>query len=187
MIVSDRYVRPVFGSRAAASGAGRDKRERRGAGRAHNHISITAVEIRRVRPNDSPLLARLLDEGANRSATFRRLVETIDQTDGIVYVQEGRCGHHVRACLALTVQVAGPHRVLRIVVDPRRDRDELIAAIGHELQHAVEALSDPHVRNDATIYSFFDRIGPTDRGRFETQAAIRIGFDTLAELRARQR
>jgi hypothetical protein len=147
----------------------------------------TGARIPRVRPNDSPLIARLLTEGTNRSSTFRRLVEMIDSTDGIVYVQEGRCGHHVRACLALSVQVAGPHRILRIVVNVRRDHDELIAAIGHELQHAVEALSDPHVRNDPTIYSFFDRIGPTDRGRFETQAAIRAGMAVLAELRARQR
>jgi hypothetical protein len=145
------------------------------------------AKLPRVRPNDSPSIAGLLDEGTNRSATFRRLVETIDATDGIVYVQEGRCGHHVRACLALSVQLAGPNRILRIVVDMRRDHDELIAAIGHELQHAVETLSDPHVRNDATIFSLFDRIGPTDRGRFETQAAIRAGTAVWTELRARQR
>jgi hypothetical protein len=145
------------------------------------------AKIPRVRPNDNPAIARLLDEGTTRSATFRRLVETIDATDGLVYVQEGRCGHNVRACLALSVQVAGPNRILRIVVDTRRDHDELIAAIGHELQHAVEVLSDPHVRNDPTIYFFFDRIGPTARERFETRAAIRAGTAVLAELRARQR
>lgn len=140
--------------------------------------------IPRVRANDSAALAKLLQEGTNRSSTFRRLVGSIDRTDGLVYVQEGHCGHHVRACLALTVQVAGSNRLLRIVVDAHRDRDELIAAIGHELQHAVEALGDPHVRDERTIYSFFDRIGATDRGRFETQAAIQTGLDVLAELKS---
>jgi hypothetical protein len=140
-----------------------------------------------VRANGNPSIGLLLQEGAEHSATFRRLVETIDATDGLVYVEHGRCGHQVRACLALTVHVAGPHRMLRIVVDPRRDHDELLAAIGHELQHAIEALSDPHVTDDHTIYNFFSRLAPTDNGRFETTAAIDVGLDVFAELRAASR
>jgi hypothetical protein len=139
--------------------------------------------IPRVRDNGDPSIAKLIQEATERSVTFLRLVDTIDATDGIVYVEQGHCGHHVRACLALTAWVAGPSRILRIVVDTHRDRGELLASIGHELQHAVEAIGDPHVTNAHTMYSFFDRIGPTSEGRFETEAAIHAGMDVLAEWR----
>jgi hypothetical protein len=65
----------------------------------------------RVRANDDALIAGLLREGYERSATFRRLVQTIDRTDGLVYLQRGTCGHGVRACLTLNVIVSGPSRM----------------------------------------------------------------------------
>ena len=66
--------------------------------------------VPRVRSNS----ARIVDaiaRGVERSATFRGLVDTIDATDGLVFVEEGRCGHSgIRACLLLSVTIAGPHR-----------------------------------------------------------------------------
>ena len=147
--------------------------------------SLASEEPRmpRVRSNGDPSIAALIREATEHSETFRRLVETINASDGIVYVEHGKCGHHVRACLAFTVQVSGPNRILRVVVDPNRGHFELLAAIGHELQHAVEVLGDSHVTDYHTLYSFFDRIAPTDRDRFETIAAIQAGMDVLHELR----
>jgi len=143
--------------------------------------------IGRVRDNGDRSIAMLLREGSDLSPTFRRLVETIDRSDGLVYVESGRCGHHVRACLAMTVRRAGPHRVLRILVDTHRDHEELVAAIGHELQHAVEVLSDPHVIDDVTIYNFFMHIAPSDKSHLETEEALQVFLDVLAELRTRRR
>jgi len=147
--------------------------------------TVALPRMPRVRANGDSSLAALLLKASERSLTFRRLVATIDESDGIVYVEQGTCFHGVRACLMLTVQVAGPNRILRIAVDTRRDQGELLAAIGHELQHAVEALSDPHVTDYRTMYSFFEHIGPTTRReRFETLSAIHAGMDVLKELRA---
>jgi hypothetical protein len=56
----------------------------------------------------SPAIATLIQEATERSATFRTLVETINASDGIVYVNEGHCGHGVRACV-VTVTAAGPN------------------------------------------------------------------------------
>ena len=67
-------------------------------------------------------------------------------------------------------------------MDTRRDHDELLASIGHELQHAVEALGDPHVTDNRTIYFFFDRIGSTRLGRFETHAAIQAGLEVSGRI-----
>ena len=72
----------------------------------------------------------MITQATERSVTLRSPVETIDHTQGLVYVNEGRCGHSVRACLMLSVTVAGTHRVLRILVDIRREPLELMQPLG---------------------------------------------------------
>jgi len=144
----------------------------------------TGGRIPKVRSHN-PELADVIRRAADASATFRRLIATIDGTDGLIYVDDGKCGHGVSACLLLAVQVAGPFRVLRIKVDARRLDCALSAQIGHELQHAIEILSDPHVTDGVSAYSLLERIAPggpiSDRGRFETAAAVRAGLDVRRE------
>jgi hypothetical protein len=142
------------------------------------------ASLARVRSNNAAVAA-VMAEAARRSPAFRRLVDTIDASDGLVYVDPGACGHGVRACLTLDIQVAGPHRLLRIYVDPRQARDAclLMASIGHELQHAVEVLRHPSVRDFHAAFSLFDREGRSNRemGRFETAAALRTGDEVERE------
>ena len=101
----------------------------------------------------SPRVAALILEAAAHSDTFRQLVDQIGKTDGIVLIREGRCGLGVRACLLHAITIAGPNRMLFILVDARPSDCDLMGSIGHELQHAVEVLSDRQVRTgprDAT-------------------------------------
>ena len=133
----------------------------------------------------SPRLVAVITEAAAQSKTFRGLVDRIGNTDGIVFVADGRCGHGVRACLLHAVTIAGPNRLLWILVDPRRTDREAMRSIGHELQHAVEVLDDPNVRSADAIYRLLLRIGG-DRdsaGRFETEAATRAGEAVSRDLR----
>jgi hypothetical protein len=58
---------------------------------------------------------------------------------------------------------------------------ELVASIGHELQHALEALSNPRIRTGAGMSSFFHQIGPEGPRRFETQDAIQAGLSVAKE------
>jgi hypothetical protein len=74
---------------------------------------------------------------SRRSTTFQRLVHVIEATDGIVYVERGQCVHGVRACLTFSTTQADKFRVLRILVDPRQPDWDVMALIGHELQHAI--------------------------------------------------
>jgi len=131
--------------------------------------------IPRVRSHSSQIVDAIA-RGTAASPTLHRLIQTIDATDGIVYVDEGECGHTVRACLLPLVQVAGPNRVLRILVNLRKARDcDLVEVIGHELQHAMEILGDSRVRTDIQVRNFFDVMGRRpDAGRFETRAAMQI-------------
>jgi hypothetical protein len=133
-------------------------------------------QISRVRA-ENPVIATAVTQGLHQSTTFRRLIEAIEATDGLVYVLEGDCGLGVRACLHMSVELAGPNRLLRVFVNPKRAPGcELVASIGHELQHVLEALSNRRIRTTAELTSFFHRIRPNNPGRFETMKAIETGM-----------
>ena len=140
--------------------------------------------ISRVR-SEHPRIARLIATAAERSATFRTEIERIESTNGLIYIQEGYCRSRGLACLILKVTLAGPYRVLRVNLDMRRNDCDLMGAIGHELWHAIEALADPDVTTDSRLFFFFHQLGPTERGTFETAAAIRKGHDVFHEACAR--
>jgi hypothetical protein len=145
-----------------------------------------AFEAPRVR-TDHPVLATLIREGINRSTTFRRLVDAIQTTDGVVYIEQGRCGHGVRVCLAHSITVAGPHRVLRVVVEDLHREAEAIKAIAHELYHALEILGQPSITTMEAIYFFYKQHGSWRGGAFETDAAVDAGNAVYLELRKRPR
>jgi hypothetical protein len=138
-------------------------------------LSTQVHEMPRVR-SENPFIAAAIASATERSVTFEQLLMTIQGTDGLVYVEKGPCGHGVQACLSLSIKVAGPFRLLRIRVDPRRSGCALMTSIGHELQHAIEVLSDPHVTDIHSMYWFFERQGSSGLGRFETEAAIHVGL-----------
>jgi hypothetical protein len=135
-----------------------------------------------VRGVSSKMVA-IIEEAAARSTTFRGLVNQIGDTDGVVYVAEGRCGHDVRACLLFTMTMMGPHRVLRVLVDPGKVDTDLMGSIAHELRHALEVLSNPQIRTNEAMFLLYHRIGEAAERRFETPAAIETGTAVRAELR----
>lgn len=150
-------------------------------GRAENAAAQDGSKVSRVRSSSSTVLTAL-ESGLKYSRILRELVDSIDATDGIVYVDEGRCGHSVRACLLLDVTQAGPHRVLRIRIDPRKARGcALVGVIAHELYHAIEVLRDPGVRSSHEMFSLFDRLGVRTGDRFETTEANRAGLNVGRE------
>jgi hypothetical protein len=139
--------------------------------------------IFRVRSSDQAITG-FIELAATRSLTFRNLVALIQGSDGIVYVEPGECGHGTRACLKLWMGTSGSTRFLRVVVNRRRAYSDVdfMGSIGHELQHTVEALSEPNTVNSTRLYNYFTRTaisGP----RFETAAAITAGDAVRYELR----
>jgi len=140
--------------------------------------------IGRVRSSDASLAA-LIDRAAAHSPTFQRLLESVEHAHGIVYVEVGTCTHGVRACLQMWMKTVGPNRFLRVVIDASKISSdaEKMGLVGHELQHAVEALSESGVTDGVSLYNFFRRLAPTDNGRFETTAALHAGDDVQDELR----
>jgi len=141
----------------------------------------------RVRAQE-PELAELVHEGTDRSATFRRLVQRIDETDGIVYIQTGPCSiSAVAGCLLMRVTETEHARYLRIHVTAHPTRaEQRISILGHELQHAYEILCRNSVRTTADAYALFIRIGSARSIRgFETDEAQRVEGAIARELAAR--
>jgi|SRR5688572_4697872 len=146
----------------------------------------TLPAIPRVR-SENARIAQLIADGPVSSPTFRGLTTAIDGTDGIVYVDSGHCGAGARACLAHSLQVAGPHRILRVLVNTRRDCEGLIGAIGHELHHALEILRQPEIRTSQAMFFHFFGASTSMTNRFETNGAAEAGARIENELRDRAR
>jgi hypothetical protein len=144
--------------------------------------SAAAGEMPHVRDNGDARIAILLQEGIRRSATLRAIIAQVDASDGIVYIEEGRCRYSARACLSHSIVLAGPHRILRIHIDTARDRDDVIAVFGHELRHALEVLSQPQLRSMQAVMYFYETEGTRSDGRYETTAALTTESAVLREL-----
>jgi hypothetical protein len=144
-------------------------------------LSTTWREQARLR-SDNPAIARLIARADQRSITFHGLLEGLARTDGVVYIATGLCGHGVRACMPHSIARSESFRLLRILIDPQYaniDDAHLTGIIGHELQHALEILSDPRITSAAAMFNFYKRDAPAS-GAFETAKAILVG-DRIAD------
>ena len=153
-----------------------------GGGRADGAAGADTPAMPRVRSHN-PIIASLIGQATQRSKTFRGLVETINTSKGIVYVDEGQCGRHsVTSCVEAVTRAAA-NRILRVKVDINNPDGELMGLIAHELRHAIEILGDPTVVDTASMYFLYQRIGRHGtRTAFETQAAVKAGNAVRAEV-----
>ena len=146
----------------------------------------SAVDIptsdRHVR-SSNPALVALIQQAGERSATFRGLVDTIETSDSIVFVEAGTCGHGVRACF-VSVTGTNSYRYMRVVVDTRKADWDLMGSIGHELRHTIEVIAVPSIRNNAAKHFFYQQNGTAGTATArETQAAVDAGNTVRAEVR----
>jgi hypothetical protein len=142
----------------------------------------------RVRSTDGPTL-ELIKEGTERSAMFRTLVDAIEHSNGIVYVEPGFCAFgHLNGCVLPFIAPTHGQRYMRILVTPDRNRvshDQLLAIIAHELQHAREVIDHTEVVDVATMERMYRRIGTPLTGGlsgYETSEARAAGEAVLQEL-----
>jgi len=135
-------------------------------------------ELTRLKPAD-PEMRRLIFDGHARSATFRDLVDEVQRSNAIVVVQFGLCANgRIRSCVS-NVDGDATRRHIRIKVNTKTTDDRLIATIAHELQHAVEILSDPGTVDAHSTLLLYRRIGTMEcrnglTDRCETEAALQI-------------
>jgi len=132
----------------------------------------------------TPAARALLETGVRRSETFARLIQELEDTDLVVYVEttpdlapglEGRLTF---------LTSAGGVRYLRAQVPVTGGVDALIAGVGHELQHALEVAAHPAVRDSVALAMLYRRIGiqGSVKDRYDTVLARSVGRRVRAEL-----
>ena len=152
--------------------------ERSGAGVPH------------LRPLDS-LAGAAIEGGLDRSPTFAALVQTIEGSEFIVYVESSRkLRDGMKGCLVHGG--AGP-RYLRVLLKTGLSVDERIGVLAHELQHVREVIQAGILNDSAAMDALFSRIGYNKRqqgGRqqeYETGAARLISAMVARDLRENRR
>src|SRR5262245_53084520 len=132
-------------------------------------------------------LRSVIDEGLARSASFRVLVARLDGSDVIVYV-ERECPMSLRLFGRLTLLgKGGDRRYVKVRISCMLTLTQQIAALGHELRHAVEIADAPSVVDDASLAAEYRRVGFASstmrRGDgYESRAAIDAAHQVWAEL-----
>ena len=157
------------------------------AGRPARADDLHAETVQHVRSSNASIIA-LIGLARQQSTTFRGLIETINASEGIVYVENGECGRGVRACL-VSVTTAGGHRFLRVHVNTEEADWDLMGSIGHELRHTIEVLSNRTVTATASLHSFYLHSSSTDGflKPFETNAAVETGAAVRGEVQKYRR
>ena len=158
-------------------------------------IAVASIVFGSHVRSEDPVIGAALRDSLHNSAVIQRLVDVIDASNVIVYLARGDCPRPAVACLMVTG--SGPDvRYVRINFSFRIGlgkpggwhKDDLSAAIAHELQHAVEIAEWPDVVNGATMQAAYTRRGIGRGGsHLDTDAAIQAGDERRAELRGRRR
>ena len=137
----------------------------------------------RLRPTQ-PMGHRLVREGLERSLTIRRLVDGIERSDIIVYL-ELRTDMPTGLVGSLRFIARGTtDRFLQIRLNRRHEWSTLLAFLGHELQHAAEVAATPDVRSADGLRAFYRRAGiRVGPDAYDSRAAQDTGRLVHAELR----
>jgi hypothetical protein len=138
----------------------------------------------RLRPQDSRTTT-LLRQGVARSTTLRQLVERLEAGDLIVYIAMSPTLKKHLAGQMTWMTDTGAFRYVRIAISTDLGADQLIAALAHELQHAVEVAADAGVVDEKTMAALYQRIGQPSRtmgAAWETAAAQQTGIRVRREL-----
>lgn len=157
-----------------------------------SHAALAGDDaLSRVRARDG-FASLLLRYGMSESSTFRGLVEELDASAVIVYVEvRQEAGHAMGGQLRLITETQGV-RWVRVVVDTgtthlntaQQRLVQLTAILGHELQHAREVAQASVILDDEGFARLFRTIGiELHPNRFDTAAARAVGPLIETEIR----
>lgn len=149
--------------------------------------SISDLDKRNIRITDA-WIRELFAAGLAGSPTFRSLVERIEESDVVVYVQSAPYGAPGFAGRLTFLSVVGDTRYVLIRLSPLRSAVQQVAMMGHELQHAVEIAEQPAIVDSESLYREYLRIGYLNGSigfgvAVDTKAAMEVGGRVSDELR----
>jgi hypothetical protein len=146
-------------------------------------LTLATVPAERVIITDTTLTG-VMAKGYARSETFRDLVQQVDASGWVVFVQNGSCPmKQAVGCLLHTVGTyeGRPYLRVRVVVTSRHP-DSVLATVAHELQHALEAINSGEVHDSTTLTALFVKIGNS-----ATKVSGGVMYETKAARSAEER
>lgn len=150
-------------------------------------LTVQDPSERHIRATDARI-ASLIETGLSESATFRRLVTILNDSDVIVHVEPKQMRNMLGGYLAHNIVAGGGYRYLRIAVETQGSRRRLVALLAHELQHAVEVAQAPAARDAVSLERTFSQLavayGCGSTTCYETQAAKDLEYIVSAEIAA---
>ena len=148
---------------------------------------VHAAPLPSLRTTD-PLLLELLANGRERSATFRHLLARLEQSNLIVHLYRAYGPRTGPRGFTRFIGSTGGYRFVQVtIVNAAIASDELVALVGHELQHLIEVVEAPAVVDPETYHDLYRAIGyPSCRLRrcYDTREAVLAGQRILTELNA---
>ncbi len=151
--------------------------------------------VKNVRPRDTT--ARLLLQfGNERSARFREVIDALEASNVVVYIDVRQASEHPVSGGLTFIGEAHGVRWVRATVDSGtpsvirtcQDIVRLTSILGHELQHALEASQAPSLFDQREFAAWFRSIGVDEGPRvLDTLAARRTGSRVADELRGMTR
>jgi hypothetical protein len=136
----------------------------------------------RIRPMQQ-VGERLLADGIAHSATFRQLIDRLDHSNVIVYVDvRPDMPSQLGGSLRFLARSATDH-FLKIQLNHAYHGKTLVALLAHELQHAVEVADAGNVGSADELRRLYRRVGiRTGVDQYDTVAARRTGYVVRDEL-----
>ena len=147
------------------------------------------VAVGRVRSLDATIRATI-EEGCRRSPAFAELVDRIERSDRLVYVEQApTLSNRMRGAL---LHGGAGSQYLRVLLKRGMSLDRRVVVLAHELQHAREVIDAGIPAEPAEMNALFMRIGdqrqPNGRQQqYETAAALRVSDIVAADLRSKRR
>ena len=111
-----------------------------------------------IRASDEELIA-LLDEGIRRSQTFKGIVDRLAKSDVILYVRPDVTAKNNAPTRLTFLAAKGGYRYLVIRVASGRSKEQQLATLGHEMQHAVVIADAASVVDSQSLKREFERVG----------------------------
>ena len=147
---------------------------------ARSNVPLNAqAHVRAMQPDGEKLLAL----GLATSTTFRGLIDRLEHSDVIVYVDvRSDMPQSLGGSLQFLARSV-TDRFVRIRINRNSSRLWQTALLGHELQHAVEVANAPDVESTSGLRALYRRIGVrTGVDAFDSMAAQQAGYAVRAEL-----
>lgn len=135
-----------------------------------------------------PIIREALAQGLRQSPTLRTLVDRLRETDVVVYLLPDDYAQRRLAGRLTFLSAAAGIRYLVVRLNRQARFDELIAAVAHELQHALEIADAPEIVDSASLEREYRRLGyvnprsPTPGVSFDSHAAVEAGRQVLREV-----